>query len=175
MIKAGAAAIVAFGLAAGAQAQEQGLKQVATLVKKATATVKAIEDTRLQLQRTMDVYNAVLAPDAKDRRGSYSKLLKEIETTKKKRAEITRRANEMDIEADALFKSWSDSTSAISDASLRTRSEERLATTKSRYAEIRAAGTKAEELYAPFMNHDCGTRARRAEAQRPGSRSQRGD
>src|SRR5262249_50955818 len=58
----------------------------------------------------------------------------------------------MKTEADTVFKSWSDSASAISNPDLRKRSEERLTKTKATYAEIQAAGQKALDVYNPMMN-----------------------
>jgi hypothetical protein len=152
-----------------AQAQDEGLKQVEVLVKKAGSTVQAISETKLQLMKTMDVYNSILADDAKDRKGLYKKLQSEMESTEKRRAEVTKRADEMRLEADTVFKSWADSTAAITSADLKKRSEERLTKTKARFNEIEAAGKKAGETYTPvlktlqdqvtFLGHDLNAEA----------------
>lgn len=97
------------------------------------------------------VYNSILSPEAKDRKGACSRLLKEMDAVKTKRAEVEVRVGEMDAEADTLFKSWAQSTSSISDAGLRARSEERLAATKARYGEIHAAGGRARDVYGSLM------------------------
>lgn len=145
---AGALALV---LATAASAQDAGVKQVEQLVNKANATVSAIGATRLQLAKTMDVYNALVADTATDRKDLYKKLQKEMENTEKRRAEIATKKAEMDAEAETLFKTWNDSASGIADASLRKRSVDRLSQTKANYAQIAAAGSKASELYTPVM------------------------
>jgi len=132
-------------------AQDEGVKQIQQLIKKANSTVQSISDARMQLQKTMDAYNAVLAPDAKDRRDAYKKLQKEMATADKKRGEVSTRAAEMNAEADKLFKSWEASTAAIADADLRRRSDQRLNTAKERSGEIRKAGQSGSELYGRFM------------------------
>lgn len=139
------------GSAVVAAAQDQGVKQVQQLVKRANSTVGAINEAKLQLQKTMAAYDAVLAPDVKDRRGAYKKLQKEMANTEKKRAEIDARAKEMNAQADTVFQSWEGSTSGIQNPDLRKRSEERLAHTKERFGEIRNTGQQASEVYAPFM------------------------
>ena len=53
-------ATFALALTANAPAQDAGVKQVEQLVKKAEATVAAIGETKLQLTKTMDVYNTLL-------------------------------------------------------------------------------------------------------------------
>jgi hypothetical protein len=144
-----AASIAIAGLARAQQ--DQGVKQVEALVKASGNTVQAIGDTKLQLMKTMDVYNSLMADDAKDRKKLYKDLQKEMENTEKQRAEIAKRASAMSLEAEALFKSWETSAAAIESVNLRKRSEERLKQTKAAYAEIGSVGQKATQLYQPVM------------------------
>jgi len=135
----------------GVRAQEEGVKQIQQLIKKAKSEVESIDEAKQQLQKTMSAYNAVLAPDVKDRRDAYKQLQKEMAAIEKRRAEVTARRTEMDAEADKLFKSWQGSTVAIQSPDLRKRSEDRLKKTQDRFAEIRQSGQNASSLYEPFM------------------------
>jgi hypothetical protein len=146
-----AATAIALSFAVASRSQDEGVKQVEQLTKKAGATVEAIGNTKVQLLKTMDVYNGLMADGATDRKGAYKKLQQEMAATDKRRADIGLRADEMKAEADALFKSWAESAAAISDTDLRRRSEERLAKTKASFAEIGTVGQKATELYGPVM------------------------
>jgi DUF2959 family protein len=132
-------------------AQDEGVKQIQELIKKANAGVESINDTKAQLQKTMEAYNAVLAPDVKDRRDAYKKLQKEVNESEKKRAVVATRNGEMNVEAGKLFKTWEGSTAAIQDPELRKRSQDRLAQAKKRYSDIQANGQGAARLYTPFM------------------------
>ena len=143
--------LMIFGFTVVGGAQDQGVKQIQQLIKSANSGVQAITEAKLQVQKTMTAYNAVLAPDVKDRRDAYKKLQKEMETSEKKRAAVVTKSNEMNTEAAKLFKSWEGSTAAISDPDLRQRSAQRLTTAKQRFDEIRTAGQSAATLYAPFM------------------------
>jgi hypothetical protein len=148
----GVAVLAMLSLAATAGAQsDEGVKQVERLVKASGNTVKAVADTKLQLVKTLDIYNALMADDAKDRKKLYNSLQKEMENTEKRRATIGEVAATMSAEADTLFKQWTDSAAAIENADLRKKSEERLAATKASYAEIGTVGQKASDLYGPFM------------------------
>ncbi|HEY5906781.1 MAG TPA: DUF2959 family protein [Vicinamibacteria bacterium] len=142
--------IVAVAGVARAQ-QDQGVKQVEALVKASGNTVQAISQTKTQLMKTMDVYNALMADVAADRKKLYKDLQKEMDNTEKRRAEITTRGGAMTIEAETLFKGWETSAAAIESASLRKKSEERLRQTKAAYAEIGSVGQKAAQLYQPVM------------------------
>jgi hypothetical protein len=139
------AAITAVG------AQGDGVKQIELLIKKSTAAVRAVDDTKLQVQKTMDAYNLVVAPETMNRKSAYGKLRKEMDATKKKQAAIAVRGGEASAEADTLFKSWQASTAAISDANLRTKSQQRLAAAQARVTEIQDDNKRADELYATFM------------------------
>jgi len=144
-------ALIIFGTIGVGSAQDEGVKQVEQLIKKANAGVESINDTKLQLQKTMEAYNAVLLPDVKDRRDAYKKLQKEVATTEKKRAMVSTRNGEMNVEAGRLFKNWEGSTAAIQDPELRQRSQQRLGQAKARYSEIETNGQGAARLYTPFM------------------------
>lgn len=144
-------ALILFGTAAVGFAQDEGVKQIEQLIKKANAGVESINETKAQLQKTMEAYNAVLAPDVKDRRDAYKKLQKEVTESEKKRAVVATRNGEMNVEAEKLFKNWEGSTAAIQDAGLRQRSVDRLAQAKKRYYSIQANGQGAAKLYTPFM------------------------
>jgi gas vesicle protein len=145
------AAAACVGVAGFAAAQDQGVKQVEALVKASGNTVQAISQTKLQLMKTMDVYNSLVAGEGKDVKKLYKDLQKEMENTEKRRAEITTRAGAMTTEADTLFKSWETTAAGIDSESLRKRSEERLKQTKASYAEIGTVGHKAAQLYDPVM------------------------
>jgi hypothetical protein len=151
LVRGLAAAAIVLSFAVAGRSQDQGVKQVEQLTKRAGATVQAIANTKVQLMKTMDVYNGLMADDATDRKGAYKKLQQEMQSTEKRRSEIALKADEMKAEADTLFKSWTDSTAAISDPDLRKRSEERLTKTKASFAEIGTVGQKATELYGPVM------------------------
>jgi ElaB/YqjD/DUF883 family membrane-anchored ribosome-binding protein len=144
-------AMLIFGTVFVVSAQDEGVKQIQLLIKKANAGVESIDDAKQQLQKTMDAYNAVLAPDVKDRKDAYKKLQKEMATADKKRTEVSAKTGEMNAEADKLFKSWQGSTAAIQSPELRQRSEVRLKNAQERFADIRKTGQSASSLYAPFM------------------------
>jgi len=141
--------VLASGLAIAAQ--DEGVKQIQQLIKKANDEVKSITEAKQQLQKTMDAYNAVLAPDVKDRRDAYKQLQKEIASTEKKRAEMSSKSAEMNSEADKLFKSWQNSAVAIQNPDLRKRSDDRLKRSQDRFSQIRQTGQETSNLYTPFM------------------------
>ena len=143
-------AVLALASFAGAQGDE-GVKQVERLIKASGNTVKAIGDTKVQLMKTMEVYNSLFAEDAKNHKKIYNQIQKEMENTNKRRAKITEESAKMDQEATTLFKEWADAAAAIENPDLRKRSDERLSATRAKYEEIGTVGQKASDMYGPFM------------------------
>jgi DNA repair exonuclease SbcCD ATPase subunit len=134
-----------------ASAQDRGVKQLEKVVTRAGTAVQVIVETQLQLTKTVDVYNALMAQDAKDRKALYKKLQSELAATEKKRSEIRMRSDELRGESEILFQSWTDSLKAIESADLRKRSEERQTKMRASLSDIEAAGKKALEIYVPVM------------------------
>jgi len=144
-------AAIALGTTGAVRAQDEGVKQVEQLIKKATAVQKSIDETKVEVQKTMDAYNAVVAPETTDRKSAYKKLNKQTEDTKEKRAEIPKRVDEVKVEADTLFKGWSQAAASISDPDLKAQSQKRLTDAKVQLADIQAGAQKAGSLYNTFM------------------------
>jgi uncharacterized coiled-coil DUF342 family protein len=141
----------ALGTAAAAQGQNEGVKQVEQLIKKASAVQKSIDETKVEVQKSMDAYNVVVAPETTDRKSAYKKLNKQVEDTKGKRAEIPKQIDAVKVEADTLFKGWAESAATISDPDLKAQSQKRLTDAKARLADIQGSAAKAGSLYNSFM------------------------
>ena len=146
------AGVMMFIAATGAaRAEDEGVKQIEQLIKRAKSQVETIGEAKQQLQKTMAAYNAVLAPDVKDRRDTYKTLQKEMATSEKKRAEVATRSMEMNVEADKLFKSWEGTAAAIQSPELRQKSQQRLKRTQDRFAEccddaIQSDGSRLNDI-----------------------------
>jgi len=81
------------------RAQDEGLKQVDRLIKVSGETVQSIAEAKLQLERTVTGYNAILAEQAKDRRGAYKDLIKDKDNTQTKVEAVRQRVAGMEQEA----------------------------------------------------------------------------
>ena len=86
---------IGIGSAASLSADDAGVQQIRQLIKKATSNVEAIAEAKQQLQKTMNAYNAVHAPDVKDRGDAYKTLQKEMSNADKKRTDVSSKAAQM--------------------------------------------------------------------------------
>jgi len=132
-------------------AAQAGPEQTATFVKTLQGTVKAIGESRAQLQKTVTTYNSITEMTAKDIKGAYKDLNENVADSEKKVVDGRPKLDEMNTAAEGYFAAWKESAAAISDADLRKRSEERLADAQARFKNIAAAGKDARQSFDTLM------------------------
>jgi cell division septum initiation protein DivIVA len=138
--------------ATGALAQ-QGFRQTDRLMSRAENSARAIEDTKGELQRTLEAYNSMFDGSAKNPRRAYQISLRGVERSEKRVGDIQKRLNEMQIEADKYFADWTTSLDAIINQDLRRRSEARRDETRAGYDNIHQAALKAVAEYETFIGN----------------------
>ena len=146
-------AIVAAAVALRATpvAAQAGPEQTAKFLKTVEGTVKAIGESRAQLQKTVATYNSITEMTAKDLKSAYKDLGKDIADSEKKVADGRPKVDEMNTAAEGYFAAWKASAAAITDPDLRKRSEERLADAKARFDKTAVAGKDARQSFDTLM------------------------
>ena len=132
-------------------AAQAGPEQTAKFLKTVEGTVKAVGESRAQLQKTVATYNSITEMTATDLKGAYKDLNKDVEGSEKKVVEGRPKVDEMNTAAEGYFAAWKASAAAISDPDLRKRSEERLADAQARFAKIAVAGKDARQSFDALM------------------------
>jgi len=132
-------------------AAQAGPEQTAKFLKTVEGTVKAIGESKVQLQKTVTTYNSITEMTAKDLKSAYKDLNKDVADSEKKVVEGRPKVDEMNTAAEAYFAAWKASAAAISDPDLRKRSEERLADTQARFKNIAAAGKDTRQSFDALM------------------------
>ena len=145
-------------------AAQAGPDETAKFLKTVESTVKAIGESRAQLQKTVATYNSITEMTAKDLKSAYKDLNKDVADCEKKVAEGRPKVDAMNTEAEGYFAAWKASAAAISDPDLRKRSEERLADARVRFDKIAVAGRDARQSFdilmtdlkdqSTFLGHD---------------------
>jgi hypothetical protein len=133
---------------AGAQA---GPEQTAKFLKTVESTVKAIGESRAQLQKTVATYNSITEMTAKDLKSAYKDLGKDVADSEKKVADGRPKVDDMNTEAASYFAAWKASAAAISDPGLRKRSEERLTDAQLRFDKVAIAGKDTRHSFDTLM------------------------
>jgi hypothetical protein len=132
-------------------AAQAGPEQTTKFLKTVEGTVKAIGESRAQLQKTVATYNSITEMTATDLKGAYKDLNKDIADSEKKVVDGRPKVDEMNTAAEAYFAAWKASAEAISNPDLRKRSEERLADAKARFDKIAVAGKDARQNFDTLM------------------------
>lgn len=138
--------------ATGALAQ-QGFRQTDRLMTRAENSARAIEETKAELQRTLEAYNSMFDGTAKDPRRAYTGSLRGVDRALKRVADVQKRLGEMQIEADKYFADWTTGLDAMLNQDLRRRSEMRRDETKAGYDNIHQAAQKAAAEYETFIGN----------------------
>jgi hypothetical protein len=133
-------------------AQTEGLRRIDILTKRAEDTVKKIEETEQQLQKTLIIYNSIMDNTAEDSRRAYRDLVRTVERSEKN-AEDTRKHSElMEQEAHNHFAEWTKNLEGITNENLRKRSQDRLNETRLQYSEILRSGRSARAEFDTFID-----------------------
>jgi len=143
-----ALSLLAFVAAASGQS---GVKQTERLTKRAGDTVKAVVETKQQIEKTLDLYNSIVQNKAEDTKKAYSDLGKWVEECEKKRANASSKVDAMEKEAHAFFAEWTQSLDEITNPDLRQRSQSRLNETRVRYNDILKVGRQAGGEFDAFV------------------------
>jgi Protein of unknown function (DUF2959) len=130
---------------------QAGQEETKKLVKTVESTVKSIGETRQQLEKTLTGYNSIMEQTAKDTKGAYKNLGQDITDSEKKVGEARLKVDEMNAEASRHFTAWKENAAAITDPTLRKRSEERLADAQARFEKIAVAGKDARQSFDSLM------------------------
>jgi hypothetical protein len=144
-------ALAVVALQASPALAQGGPEQTTRFLKAVEGTVKSIGQTRAQLEKAVATYNSIVDMTAKDMKGAYKDLGKEVEESEKKLNDGRPKVDEMNAEAESYFAAWKTSAEAISDPDLRKRSEQRLADSRARFDKIAAAGRGARESFDTLM------------------------
>jgi type IV secretory pathway TrbL component len=132
-------------------AAQAGPELTTKFLKTVEGTVKAIGESRGQLQKTLTTYNSITEMTAKDLKTAYKDLNKDVADSEKKVADGRPKVDEMNTAAEGYFAAWKASAEAISDPALRKRSEERLADARARFDKIAVAGKDARQSFDDLM------------------------
>jgi hypothetical protein len=138
-----AAVALAFGAGAPGAFAQAGPDQAAEFAKRVDGTIKSIESTRAQLDKTLAGYNSIIDLTAKDTKDAFSDLGKNITESEKKVAEARLKVDERNAESERHFSAWKTSTAQISDPALRKKSEDRMVGAQAQYQKIAIAGRDA--------------------------------
>ena len=108
------------------RSRTQGLKETEKFVKAGRATTQAVEEGKLEAQKTLEAYNTLVTQPSKDMKGDYKRVLKGTEAMNDKVANARAKIEEMQKARDIYFSGRTEAIKNIQDPALHKQAQERL-------------------------------------------------
>jgi len=144
-------AALALVLRATSSEAQTGPEATQKFLKTVEGTVKAISDSRTQLQKAVATYNSIIDMTAPDLKAAYAALGRDINDAEKKVIAGRPKIEEMNNAANTYFSARNASVQAITDPDLHKRSEERLNASYEQFQKISAAGKDTRQVFDTLM------------------------
>jgi hypothetical protein len=128
----------------------QGLKETDAFVKAGGRTSAAVAEAKMQTQKTLDAYNALVTQPSKNMKGDYKKLMKSMDGMNDRVAEARKKVDEMQQAGATYFAGRAETIKGIQDQSLQGRAKERLADTQKKFDGVLKSLKEASDAMEPF-------------------------
>jgi hypothetical protein len=132
------------------RSRTQGLKETDQFVKAGNRTTSAVAEGKLQTQKTLDAYNALVTQPSKNMKGDYKKLMKSMDGVNDRVAEARKKVDEMQQAGATYFTGRAETIKGIQDASLQGRAKERLADSQKKFDGVLKSLKEAADALEPF-------------------------
>jgi hypothetical protein len=128
-----------------------GIPKRQILVDRVEAARGAQQDAKQQFASALEQFLAVSKVPPTELQATYEKLNTELKRSESRAQEVRARLNAIDGVARALFEEWQVELTQYTNADLRRRSEQQLATTRDRYAALMRVMRQAESRMEPVL------------------------
>jgi hypothetical protein len=132
------------------RSQTQGIKETEKFVKAGRATTQAVEEGKLQAQKTLEAYNTLVTQPSKDMKGDYKRVLKGTEAMNAKVAKAREKIEAMQKARDIYFSGRTEAIKNIQDPALHKQAQGRLAADQQRFAGVLEALQEGGRALEPF-------------------------
>ncbi len=132
------------------RSRTEGLKETDRFVKAGESTSQSIRNGKVQLQKTLDAYNALVTQPSTDMKGDYKKLLKSSDSIGVKVVEAQQKIDAMQKTGETYFSGRAETIKNITDPALHSQAQERLAANQKEFAGILQSLRDAGSALEPF-------------------------
>lgn len=132
------------------RSRTQGLKETDRFVKAGGSTSEAVARAKLQTQKTLDAYNALVTKPSTNMKGDYKKLMKSVDSMNERVAGARLKVTEMQKAGDVYFSGRAQTIKAISDPELQDRAKKRLDDSQNQFTGVLQSLREAGEALEPF-------------------------
>jgi len=132
------------------RSRTQGLKETEKFVKAGRATTQAVEEGKLEAQKTLEAYNTLVTQPSKDMKGDYKRVLKGTEAMNDKVANAREKIEAMQKARDIYFSGRTEAIKNIQDPALHKQAQERLAADQKQFGGVLEALQEGGKALEPF-------------------------
>jgi len=132
------------------RSRTQGLKETNQFLKAGQATSQALAEGKLQVQKTLEAYNTLVAQPSKDMKSDYKKLMKALDSMNTKVADGRATVDAMQKSGDTYFSGRAETLKGIQDAALQGQAQDRLTQNKKDFAAVEDALREGGQALEPF-------------------------
>lgn len=128
----------------------QGIKETEQFVKAGGTTSQAVATARLQIQKTLDAYNALVTQPSKNMKGDYKKLMKSVDSMNASVTDARRMVDQMQQASNTYFAGRGTTIQNIQDPQLHERAQQRLTDSQTQFQHVLKSLREASDALDPF-------------------------
>jgi hypothetical protein len=132
------------------RSRTEGLKETDRFVKAGGKTSEAVEQAKLQTQKTLDAYNALVTKPSTNMKGDYKKLMKSLDSMNDRVAGARQKIAEMQKAGDVYFNGRAETIKNIKDPKLLDQAKQRLGDNQKEFAGVLQSLKEAGDALEPF-------------------------
>ena len=132
------------------RSRTEGLKETDRFVKAGGKTSEAVEQAKLQTQKTLDVYNALVTKPSTNMKGDYKKVMKSADSMNDRVAAARQKIAEMQKAGDVYFNGRAETIKNIKDPKLLEQAKKRLGDNQKEFAGVLQSLREAGDALEPF-------------------------
>lgn len=132
------------------RSRTQGLKETDKFVKAGGKTSEALANARLQTQKTLDAYNALVTQPSTNMKGDYKKLMKSMDSMNDRVSDARTKVDEMQQAGDVYFSGRAETIKNIQDPELQKRAHTRLAESQKQFGGVLQSLREGALALEPF-------------------------
>jgi hypothetical protein len=132
------------------RSRTQGLKETDRFVKAGSSTSEAVANAKLQTQKTLDAYNALVTKPSTNMKGDYKKLMKSSDSMNDRVAGARQKIADMQKAGDVYFNGRAETIKNIKDPQLLEQAKQRLGDSQKEFAGVLKSLREAGDALEPF-------------------------
>lgn len=132
------------------RSRTQGLKETDRFVKAGSSTSEAVANAKLQTQKTLDAYNALVTKPSTNMKGDYKKLMKSSDSMNDRVAGARQKIADMQKAGDVYFNGRAETIKNIKDPQLLEQAKQRLGDSQKEFADVLKSLREAGDALEPF-------------------------